>query len=170
MMKIFNLVPVWVWEIGLVVTLILGGMLNGKIQYYRGEYHQIKLEKALVKQTTIQSKAATEKVVVVYRDRVEKIKGDTVTLIKKVPIYVTHNEDINTPISTGFVSLWNSANKMQLPDSSNSDNEKPSLVVLSDIATQHIREASICTQTEQQRDSLKEWILTQQAVYDKKDL
>ena len=120
-MKYFNLVPVWVWEGLLLLVLVLAIVFNGKIQYYRGVHAQVKLEKAIVKQTEVKSKAATVQVVTVYKDRVEKVKGDTITLIKRVPIYVTKIDDSKCTVGNGFVSLWNSSNQGQLSDSSKTD-------------------------------------------------
>jgi hypothetical protein len=167
-MNYFNLVPVWVWEVLVVLALLLAVLFNGKIQYYRGVHAQVKLEKALVKQTDIKSKAATVQVVTVYKDRVEQVKGVTVTLIKKVPVYVTKIDDSKCTVGNGFVSLWNSSNEMLLPSPPSISNESPSSIVLSDIAKQHVREAEHDQELYEQVVGLQNWIKGQQQVYNKK--
>ena len=167
-MKYFDLVPIWVWEVLVVLVLLLAVLFNGKIQYYRGVHAQVKLEKALVKETVVKSKADTVQVVTVYKDRVEKVKGDTVTILKKVPVYVTKIDDSKCTVGSGFVSLWNSANEMQLPNSSSPANESSSSLVLSDIAKQHVREAEHAQELYEQVVGLQNWIKGQQQVYNKK--
>jgi hypothetical protein len=167
-MNYFNLVPVWVWEVLVVLALLLAVLFNGKIQYYRGVHAQVKLEKALVKQTDIKSKAATVQVVTVYKNRVEQVKGVTITLIKKVPVYVTKIDDSKCTVGNGFVSLWNSSNEMLLPSPPSISNESPSSIVLSDIAKQHVREAEHDQELYEQVVGLQNWIKGQQQVYNKK--
>lgn len=167
-MKYFDMVPVWVWEVLVVMVLLLAVLFNGKIQYYRGVHAQVRLEKALVKETMVKSKAATVQVVTIYKDRVEKVKGATVTLIKKVPVYVTKIDDSKCTVGNGFVSLWNSSNEMLVPNSSPPANESSSSLVLSDIAKQHVREAEHDQELYEQVRGLQNWIKGQQQAYGNK--
>ena len=167
MVKLFDMVPVWVWEVLFVFVLLLAIFFNGKIQYWRGQ-HSVRVADAKV--ITVVKKEAglvTTKIVKEYVPVIKTIQLAGKTIIKKVPIYVTQKDNNAAPINSGFVSLWNAANKMQLPNSPSADNEGLSQVVLSDIAAEHSREVTICTETEQQRDALKSWILQEQAVYNK---
>lgn len=148
-----------------LVCLLLLAYFWGLWQHHEGVTWQKDQQKQAVITVQVVSGAVTHDVVTRYIPKIEYVKGQTVTITKKVPIYVTRKDDLACPINNGFVSLWNATNKMQLPTSSGAVDEGPSPVVLSDIAAEHTREAGICTATENQRDALKEWILGQQKAY-----
>ena len=167
MLKYLDMVPTWVWETLIVLVLVLMIFFNGKIQYWRGEHSVRVADTKVVTVVKKETGAVTVKIVKEYVPVIKTIQLAGKTIVKKVPIYVTQKDNNAALINNGFVSLWNSANKMQLPDSSEADNEGRSQVVLSDIAAEHSKEATICTETEQQRDALKSWILGQEAVYNK---
>lgn len=148
-----------------LVCCLLLAFLWGLIQHHEGVKWEKAQAKAVVQVVEKQSPIITTRIVKEYIPVVQKVKGDTITIIKKVPVYVTHEEDVATPIPNGFVSLWNATNKMQLPGTSSSIDGGASNVVLSDIAAQHAREVGICTANEAQQSALKEWILQQQSLY-----
>lgn len=151
-----------------LILCILLALVWGLIQHRRGVDWQLQQDKNAVVLVNKISPMITEKVVREYIPKIEYIKGQTVSIIKKVPVYVTEEDNFHATINNGFVSMWNATNKMQLPSSPGADYEKSSYVVLSDIAAEHAREAAICTETERQRDALKDWILSQQKLYNNK--
>lgn len=89
-------------------------------------------------------------VVTRYVDRVQVVREAGETIIREVPTYVTENADRDCPVPDGFVRLWNGANRGELPAPDGAADEAASAVVLSDIATQHGREAKQCRETEEQ--------------------
>ena len=167
MFSIFNKVPTWVFEVLVLVVFLLALFFTGKIQYWRGA-HSVRVQDAAVAhEVKKQANLVSVKVVKEYVPVIKTVQLAGKIIIKKVPIYVTKNDDNASWVNNGFVSLWNATNQMQLPNSSSAANERRSAVVLSDIAAQHSREATICTETEKQRDALKDWIVKEQAAYAK---
>lgn len=156
-------------KIGIIVVLIAAIIaaffVYGSVRYDDGVSDTKAASKLQVAKTDIISGKVTAQVETKYIDRVQIIhdKGDTI--IKKVPIYVTKQDDTKCIINVGFVRLWNNANGMQVPDPTSFINETPSDVVLTDIATQHAKEAELTHQTEEQLISLQDWIRQQQAIY-----
>lgn len=100
----------------------------------------------------------TTRVVTQYVTRTKVIAGQTRTIVRKVPVYVTQADDARCRINVGFVSLWNGANRGLLPGTSGSADEARSAVVLSDVAAEHAREAGICRATEAQLSALQDWV------------
>ena len=162
--KLFMAVPVWVYELIFVLSLIGGGLFNGKIQYYRGEHSQISKEKTAEQKYAVQSQEVATKVQTVYVDRVKTIQVAGATIIKKVPIYVTKEDNSRCVINTGFVSLWNSANQMSVPSPATSFDETPSAVTLSDVANQHTIEATQYNELSEQVIALQSWIQQEQQL------
>ena len=149
------------------VCCILLALLWGLIQHRRGVEWQKDQQAAIVLRTEVNSKAATSQIVTQYLPKVEYLKSVEQTITKEVPVYVTREDDSHCTIPNSFVSLWNDANKMQFPGSSRSVDAAPSSVVLSDVATQHGREASLESQNETKLRALQDWIRQQQDIYNK---
>lgn len=151
----------------LIAAIIAAFFVYGVVEYNKG----VSTTKAQyinqAKKTNAASAKATTQVVTKYIDRVQVVKEKGDTIIKKVPVYVTKEDDTKCVINTGFVQLWNDANQMRVPDSTSATNETPSSVVLTDVATQHAKEAELTHQTEEQLISLQNWVRQQQAIYEK---
>ena len=98
------------------------------------------------------------RVVTRYITRIKVVRGQTRTIVRKVPVYVTHYDNAHCRINVGFVSLWNGANRGLLPSPSGSADEARSAVVLSDVAAEHARESGVCRATEAQLSALQEWV------------
>lgn len=125
------------------------------------------VEKELNKQnqhltTAVKQAEQSQTVVTKYVEKIKHINGETKTIIKKVPIYVSKESDNACVIPDGFRLHWNQANQGLLSDGESSiySNETPSAVKLSDIATQHAVEADLCKQTEAQLIALQDWVRT----------
>lgn len=159
------------WVVGALAVIsasFIGGCQfgEGRVQ---AEWNNQKLAAAnktievQAKQSTVtatvdqQSQVAQEKVRTVFRDRV-------VYRDREVPHEVIVRQDAGCTIPNRFVSLWNSANRAQLPDPASSVDEAPSGVVLSDVETQKDREAELCISNTEQLKSLQAWIKGQQAA------
>lgn len=143
--------------LGCAASLYLGGYRKGEA-FVRAED-----AKALARAGGRQA-AVSVKVVTKYIPRIQQIQGKTITLVKKVSVYVTKKADSQCIIPTSFVSLWNAANSMQVPASAGSVDDSPSKVVLSEVAAQHITEVGIDYQNVAQVEALQEWIREQQKV------
>lgn len=113
---------------------------------------------------TRQTQAISEKVITKYIHDTQVIREKGDTIIRKVPVYVTVKDDSACTINTGFVSLWNAANSMQLPNASTSINGSPSSVVLSDVAAQHIAEAKLYYEETEKLKALQDWIRQVEAI------
>lgn len=72
-------------------------------------------ETAVAKVVHAEQKETTKEVVVEYRDKIKevKVKGDTI--IKKVPVYVTKEDDSKCIVPDGFVRVWNEGNDITVP-------------------------------------------------------
>lgn len=162
--KIWEAIPVWVWEVFFVLCLLAGGFWNGKIQYWRGEQFQSAKEKTAEQKYTQQSKEVSAKIQTVYVDRVKTVQLAGQTIIKKVPTYVTKVDDSKCPINNGFVSLWNASNQMSIPAAPSSTNEIPSPIVLSDVEAEHARESTAYQQVYEQLIALQLWIRQEQQL------
>lgn len=164
LVKTFDLIPVKVWELLLLLVLVLCIFFNGKIQYWRGEHYILGQQKTAVKQFNVASSKVAKEVQTVYVDRIHTVQLAGKTIIKKVPIYVTRKDDSSCTINSGFVQLWNSANEMSVPISPSSAYEAPSSIVLSTVAIQHAREATAYQGLYEQVMSLQDWIRKEQAL------
>ena len=112
-----------------------------------------------VKQAVVSDKTVTE-----YVDRVQIVQGKSREIIKEVKVYVTEKNDVQCMVNTGFVRMWNDANSSSISASSGNSDETASTVILSEVATQHAKEALICNETEQQLLSLQEWVREQSSI------
>ena len=152
----------------LLIAAVLGiaaSWLWGKWQYHEGALHQ-REKNALVQ--TITHKASvriTKEIVTQYVPKIKVIKEKGQTIIKKVPIYVTKQDDSRCVVPNRFVSLWNSSNEMRLPTASEAADDKASPIGLSDIARQHTEDATQYNQIRTQLIALQDWIRQQQALY-----
>ena len=73
-------------------------------------------------------------------------------------------EDAACVIPARFVSVWNSANRAELPTFANQLDAAPSGVALSDVAAQHEREAELCLRNTEQLKALQAAELERQRV------
>ena len=148
-----------------LLLMVIGVWGFGKWEFHKGVLEQLSKEKAVALVVQAKSQAATTKVVTHYLTRVQVVHDVGATIIKKVPIYVTHKDSSRCVVNNGFVQLWNDANKMQLSNSPGATNEGASSIVLSDIATQHARESNLYQQQYEQLKALQDWITQEQKAY-----
>lgn len=158
------------WVIGLGVGVVVLGLISFIIwQYGDNKYEQGRTD-LLAEQAqdaAIHKEAqgkVTERVVTKYVDRVVTVREKGDTIIRRVPVYVTAQDDSNCTINNGFVRLWNDANTGQVSEPSAGADAAPSGVVLSEVATQKGYEAKLCRETEQRLISLQEWVREQEAL------
>lgn len=170
MSAIFSLLPSWVKELLLAILAVLlflfSGWLYGQHKYRQGEQAVHIAQVTLENKIDLSSKVITADSVADLRPKIQYIQGATITIEKEVTRYVTQQDDSKCPIPNGFVGLWNSTNKMQLPDDSAGVPRGTSDVVLSDVAAQHTREAEICHTNEETLRSIQGWLVKQKALYD----
>lgn len=149
----------------MVLLSIIGVWGFGKWEFHKGVLEQIGKDKATALVVQAKGQAVTTKVVTRYLTRVQIVHDTGATIIKKVPIYVTHKDSSRCVVNNGFVQLWNDANKMQLSNSPSSINEGTSPVILTDIAAQHAVEANLYQQQYEQLKALQDWIREEQKAY-----
>lgn len=155
------------WLIGLIILLLLAvGLWGfGAREFHKGVLEQLGKDKTTALVVQAKAQAITTKVETRYLTRVQVVHDAGATIIKKVPIYVTHEDSSRCIVNNGFVQLWNDANKMQLPNPPSSINEGASPVILTDIAAQHVREANLYQQQYEQLKALQDWITQEQKAY-----
>ena len=115
-------------------------------------------------ETGVKQAVVSDKTITKYVDRIQIVQGTSREIIKEVKIYVTEKNDVQCMVNTGFVRMWNDANSSSISASSGNSDETASTVILSEVATQHAKEALICNETEQQLLSLQEWVREQQSI------
>ena len=148
-----------------LLLIVIGVWGYGKWEFHEGVLEQLGKEKTAALVVQAKSQAVTTKVITHYITRVQTIHDAGVTIIKKVPIYVTHKDTSRCVVNNGFVQLWNGANKMQFSLAPTTTNEGASPVILSSIATQHVREATLYQQQYEQLKALQDWVRGEQKVY-----
>jgi hypothetical protein len=155
------------WLIGLIILLLLAvGLWGfGAREFRKGVLEQLGKDKASALVVQAKGQAVTTKVVTHYLTRVQVIHDAGATIIKKVPIYVTHEDSSRCVVNNGFVQLWNDTDKMQLSNAPSSINEGASPVILSDIAAQHVRESNLYWQQYEQLKALQDWVAQEQKAY-----
>lgn len=148
-----------------LLLMVIGVWGFGKWEFHKGVLEQLGKDKTTALVVKTKGQAVTTKVVTHYLTRVQVVHDVGATIIKKVPIYVTHEDSSRCIVNNGFVQLWNDTNKMQLSNSPSSSYATVSLVVLTDIAAQHVTEANLYYQQQAQLDALQDWIREEQKVY-----
>lgn len=149
----------------LLILVLASFYLYGRHKYSEGRNDSIASQAKMVYDTSLKSVLVTNQVITQYTPRVQYIHGAVTTILKKVPIYVTKENDSNCVIPNSFTFLWNATNKMQFPDDTRTVPGGTSDVVLSDIAAQHTREAGIAHENEERIRAMKSWLIEQQRVY-----
>lgn len=152
------------YALGIVVLAILLGYLWGSFQFSAGERAQAGKQKTAQRQFSDVTSVIGKTIETRYVDRVKVVKEAGETIVKRVPIYVTAKDDSACTINNGFVSLWNSTNQMQLPNSSGITDAAVSPTVLSDIAAQHVEESANYQRNYEQGVALQDWIKSMQAA------
>lgn len=112
-----------------------------------------------------QAKAITTRVVTLYVTHEKVIHDRGRTIIRKVPVYVTAHDNARCTVNTGFVSLWNDANRLSVPLAATRADEAASPVLLSDIAAEHAREAQLYHETAERLRQLQSWTAQQATVH-----
>lgn len=150
-----------------ILAGLLALFLAGFYGYRRGvkSVQVIQLQKEM--QISVASSLISQKVLADFMPRIVLIHETGKTIRERVPIYVTQKDDTHCTIPNSFVLLWNAANKMQLPNPSAGIDDSRSSVVLSDVAAQHSREASLESQNETKLRALQDWVSQQQTIYNK---
>jgi len=157
------------YEFFIIIIIILLSIFGvwgyGKWEFHEGVLEQLSKDKTASLVVQAKGQVVTTKVITRYLTRVQVVHDVGATIIKKVPIYVTHKDTSRCIVNNGFVQLWNDANKMQLSNSPDATNEGASPVVLTDIATQHASESNLYWQQYEQLKALQDWITQEQKAY-----
>lgn len=122
------------------------------------QVEQVQQKQAAVSASVDQQSQKTQETVrTVFRDRI--IYQD-----REVPREIIVRQDSGCAIPNRFVSLWNSANRAELPDPASVVDESASGIVLSDVTAQKDQESEICHANTEQLKLLQEWVRQQQAA------
>lgn len=166
-----QLVPAWLRPYIYGALALLGVFIAiwsyGEHEYHLGEAHIKSLMQATAVKVHEASTKITTQVITKYVPQVQYIRGKTQTIIKEVPKYVTQKDNSACTIPNSFVWLWNNSNQVQLPGDTPSIPGGASLIVLSDVATEHATEAGICLANEARIRATTEWLRQQKALYDR---
>ncbi len=154
------------WIIGLagVLLLILGVLGYGRWEHHKGVAEILRKDKSAAIIAKAKGEAVTAQVVTRYITRVQVIHDAGATIIKKVPIYVSHKDNLQCVVGTGFVQLWGAANTLSIPNTSEGVNDTASGITISAVAEEHVREANLFNQQRAQLLGLQEWVRGQQAL------
>lgn len=155
----------WRWHVNDVETKVYDAVYAVHYADEMRRHAEIAKAKALAADLAQNSVIVTERVVTQYVDRIKIVREKAQTIIREVPVYVTAANDAACPVNNGFVSLWNHANSGTVPGAPTGADAETSGVRLSEIATQHAREAEYCRGVETQLSSLQEWVTEQRALY-----
>lgn len=142
----------------IVFSILLGVYFKGRSDEkakWVARQNEIALQNANLAQ---QQAKETIKVVTKYINKVKYIKDNNNAIINEVFNAVTSKDDATCTVNNGFVRMWNDANKGKISEATRNSDAATSAIILSDIATQHVKEAGICRETEEQLISLQEWI------------
>ena len=110
------------------------------------------------------AQAVADRAVIQQADIRTVFKDRVITLYKEVPRANVEKQDSGCVIPAGFVELWDSANRAELPASARVADASPSGIALSDVAAQHDREAELCTVNTEQLKALQAAERARQAV------
>jgi len=112
-MNLFSIIPA-PYRVVAVIALIASTYIFGWI---RGSDHQLTNQKIIDQNVAVKvlekkviQREITERVVTKYVDRIQIVKQKGDTVIKRVPTYITRNDDANCTIPDSFRVLWNQAN------------------------------------------------------------
>lgn len=161
------------WIGGILLACILsvfGVFFYGHTRYDAG-YHAATIswkkdEDKKIARLEKRQAIVTTRVVKEYVPQIKEVYIQGATIIKRVPVYVTKKDNKHCAINVGFVQLWNAANKgMSISNSPSAGDEKTSPVILSDVAAEHAREATICRATEKQLAFLQDWVRQEEATF-----
>lgn len=164
-MNLLTLVPLQYRAIAILVMIasVFGYGWTQGAEYQLSKQQVIDDKNTIhILQTKIKQAQITERVVTQYVDKIRIVKEKGDTIIKKIPVYITQENDSRCAVPESFGLLWNATNRGDIPTSARIADETTSAIVLSDIAAQHATEATICRATEQQLISLQDWIKQQQ--------
>ncbi len=102
--------------VAVAIALLYGAYQKGKATVQEDwDAEKVKTAQYILELEASQGKE-TVKVVTEYVDRVKIVNVKGQTIIEKVPVYVTKEDDARCgTISAGFVQLWNAANKNEVP-------------------------------------------------------
>lgn len=150
---------------GLLAALGAGGWYLHHHWWQEGYAQRATQDAAALALAQKQAKAITTRVVTLYVTHEKVIHDRGRTIIRKVPVYVTHHDDARCTVNTGFVSLWNDANRLQVPIPATRADEGASKVELSDVAAEHASEDGICHATSWRLRQLQSWTAQQAAVH-----
>lgn len=156
------------WLLLGILLALFGGWLWGLYQFHAGVASVKKVEVQVQLDTSLRAAKVDQSITTIYIPTIQQREVITNTLIQKVPIYVPEITTTQCTINNGFVSLWNAANQMRLPDNQSPASEEASAVKLPDVAAQHIREMEQCHANEDQLNALIDWIEGQRQAADSK--
>ena len=106
----------YVLAVAVAAALLFGAYRMGKTEVQDDwDAEKAKMAQYILELEANQGKE-TVRVVTEYVDRIKTVNVKGQTIIEKVPVYVTKEDDARCgAIGAGFVRLWNAANKNEVP-------------------------------------------------------
>ena len=150
--------------------LAVGGMCFG-YGYHRGirnlwEYQAEQARAAIP--VIVKQGAVTERVVTKYRDRIVRVKGDTVTLTKEVTVYVPASADPVLP--AGWLLLHDAAATSTVPPAPDGIDVAAPAIAASQALKGVVGNYGACHATEAQLLELQAWVRAQYEAQNQEQL
>ncbi len=150
------------YAVASVLGAVAGIMLASQL-YFDPRLDEIRIASAQYQANLVTANAklaaAQNKVVsrieIQYRDRIKVVKEKGDTIIKEVPIYVTHEDTAHFGVNAGFVRSYNAAFTGTSAGPSSELDRKPAGIPLTEIADTVAFNASVCRQWREQTLGLR---------------
>lgn len=149
------------WALVALAGLVSGYLVKRHFTEFKHRAEVIETQKAAIArlETKLVFEQITQKVVTKYVDRVQVIRGETKTIIKEVPIYVTPEDDANCVVPDGFVRLHDAAVQgRSVASTPGATDAAPSDTQLSEVAITVVENYGVCRETAEQLTALQRWI------------
>ncbi len=141
----------------------VGGIILASHLYFGPLLNEVRIASARYQANIVTANAklaaaqnnVTSRVEIQYRDRIKIVKEKGNTIIKEVPIYVTHEDSAHFGANVGFVRSYNAAFTGTSAGPSSELDRKPAGIPLTDIADTTAFNASVCRQWREQALGLR---------------
>lgn len=156
-------VPAWAW---IALALVGAGWFYGHLRYNAGQRDvqekwdaAVERGKAEIAKLQAQANRVSTKIETQYITRVEKIRGDTQTIVRQVPVFVPAG---SCDLPGGFRVLHDAAAQGSVPDPAGAADAAP--VPAQAAAATVVDNYGTCRETAERLTSLQQWVREQKAI------
>lgn len=166
--------PIWV-KLVMGIVLVLAGAIPAAYIEARIKDDQIdRLQLADAKQIIDNGKAIaaftrardqkTYEIALLSAQHQTQIQTRTITLLQRIPVYVTAQTDRKFPMPLGFIRVYNAAltgsDLSTVPDPARAINDTPSGIPASEVAENAVGNYGSCRAEKQKLADLQRWVST----------